>query len=257
MHRKKKNRHMHKTLYDYDAVIFDMDGTLYYQPPIRFTMARKLIAHYLRHPLRVRELMALRTFRQIREHWQDTASAAQPSGQIGSASRDADKSLDQRQYEQVGQMLHMPPERVKSVVEHWMYQVPLALLPDCQDRILTGLIRKLRRRGIPVIVYSDYPAKDKLRAMGIRADHVFCALDKQIMCLKPDPRGISHILSVTGLRGDQVLMIGDRYEKDGLCAHSVHADWLILPACPGKRKKLLKELFHETRGTQKHNRSWT
>ena len=136
-------------------------------------------------------------------------------------------------------------EWVQKTVEYWMYQVPLNLLPGCRDRLLTHLIEKLRKRGIQVFVYSDYPAEEKLRALGIPADHIFSALDPEIMCLKPDPKGLNHILSVTGFSPDQVLMVGDRDEKDGMAARNAGIDWLILPSAPKKRKKLLKEIIHE------------
>ena len=57
---------MTKPLLNYRAVIFDMDGTLYYQLPLRLRMGGKLAAYYLRHPLRYKELLAVKTFREIR-----------------------------------------------------------------------------------------------------------------------------------------------------------------------------------------------
>lgn len=228
---------MTKPFKDYQAVIFDMDGTLYYQLPLRLRMAGKLAAYYLRHPLRYKELLAVKTFREIRERWTETSSG----------------SLDWQQYCLTAEKLGggAAPEWVKQTVEYWMYQVPLKLLPLCQDRQLAKLIRTLRKHHTTVIIYSDYPAVEKARALGIEPDYIFSALDTDIMRLKPDPKGLFHILSVTGFSPDQALMVGDRYEKDGMAAKNAGMDWLILPASPKKRKKLLKEILHHVHDTHK------
>lgn len=230
-HKENRKFFMAKPLSNYQAAIFDMDGTLYYQLPLRLRMAGKLAAYYLRHPLRYKELLAVKAFREIREQWTETEASSE--------------SLDWRQYCLTAETLGggVTPEWVKQTVEHWMYQVPLALLPLCQDRHLARLIRMLRKRRTTVIIYSDYPAIEKARALRIKADYIFSALDADIMCLKPDPKGLFHILSVTGLFPDQALMVGDRYEKDGMAARNAGMDWLILPSGPKKRKKLLKEIL--------------
>ena len=49
------------------AVIFDVDGTLYHQRPVRIRMACRLAGFFLLHPLRIRELLGIRHFRKLRE----------------------------------------------------------------------------------------------------------------------------------------------------------------------------------------------
>jgi putative hydrolase of the HAD superfamily len=57
--------------------------------------------------------------------------------------------------------------------------------------------------------------------------------------MKPDPKGLKVILSDIGLKSEEVLMVGDRYEKDGLAAKACEMDYIILPSSSGKRRKLL------------------
>lgn len=247
-HRRVRQFFMARPFTDYKAVIFDMDGTLYFQLPLRLRMAGKLAAYYLRHPLRYQELLAIKTFREIREAWPETERNGRTKGCSKSdrknPANDLSESLDRRQYVQTAKRLGgVTPEWVKKTVEHWMYQVPLELLPSCRDRQLSGLISILRKSHTAVIIYSDYPAVEKARVLHLKPDYIFSALDPDIMCLKPDPKGLAHILSVTGLSPDQVLMVGDRYEKDGMAARNAGIDWLILPHSPKKRKKLLKEIL--------------
>ena len=60
--------------------------------------------------------------------------------------------------------------------------------------------------------------------------------------MKPDPKGIDVILKEQGILNADALMIGDRYEKDGLAAQGNDVDYIIV----GKKKKereLLRDLL--------------
>ena len=129
------------------------------------------------------------------------------------------------------------PERVEKAVSFFMLEAPLKFLPEYRDEILFELINKLHREDVKVVVYSDYPVKDKLNALGIKADEVFTSADESIGCMKPDPRGIRVILEMLGLSADEAIMIGDRYEKDGLAAEKNKVDYIILPSSKKERNK--------------------
>lgn len=58
---------MQKKLTEYRTVIFDMDGTLYFQSPVRLCMAVSLGLYYMIHPYKIKELMVLKKFRKMRE----------------------------------------------------------------------------------------------------------------------------------------------------------------------------------------------
>lgn len=227
---------MRKPFHGYRAVIFDVDGTLYYQWPLRLRMAGRMACYYLCRPSRLKEALAVKTFRQVREHWEEG------KGRGKNAGKDRGKPLDLAQYEETARRMGKSPAWVKNAVERWMYRAPLEELPKCLDKRLKRLIRGLHQDHKTVIIYSDYPAAEKLEALGIQADYIFTALDEGIMCLKPDPKGMGHILHKTGFSPDEVLMVGDRYSRDGLSAASQGVDYLILPAFPWSRKKCYKNL---------------
>jgi FMN phosphatase YigB (HAD superfamily) len=185
---------LQKNISDYRAIILDMDGTLYYQMPLRLCMALALFWYYALHLSHLRELLRLREFRKARER-----------GQLVEAD---------------------------GVTTYWMQEAPLKYVYRFRDKKLLALMRSLRSNGVKIIVYSDYPAKKKLEALRFEVDYCFCASDAEINCLKPDTNGIKRIIAVVQEPVAQMLFIGDRYEKDGKCAEGVGMDHIILDKCP-------------------------
>jgi HAD superfamily hydrolase (TIGR01549 family) len=203
----------------YRAVIFDMDGTLYHQRALRLLMAAELLRHCLRHGRKgLRDCEILSSYRKIRE--------------TGCFS----ENWETDQYDAVARRYHVTRDAVRRTVELWMQKIPLSHLYPCRDRQIQKLIPALRRHGISVFIYSDYPAAEKLKALRLSADGCFCASDRDIRRLKPDPAGLRAILNKTGLDVSDCLMVGDRCDRDGKAAENVGMDYLILPAGTGRKK---------------------
>ncbi|MBQ7562619.1 MAG: HAD family hydrolase [Lachnospiraceae bacterium] len=230
-------------IYQYKAVVWDLDGTLYFQKKLRFIMACELLKYYLSHPSRIRELLAIKRFRKIREKWEEIAPGSETRAALGSelqaASEDGTEekpvSLEDAQYEYTASVLGMKSEDVKRAVEQWMYEKPLQFLRSCRDEKAAELFSGLKQKGIPCYIFSDYPIEDKLKALELFSDGNYAATDPKVSALKPDPKGLLLILSEHSLEPSEVLMIGDRDSRDGEAARRAGCDYVILSRSKKKR----------------------
>jgi beta-phosphoglucomutase-like phosphatase (HAD superfamily) len=204
-----------------EAVIFDVDGTLYDQRRLRLRMLitlGKTLGPKTLGPHREgwRTLKALRAFRKHRE---------------SDAAKGAVATLD-FQYDWVARRTRLTPEVVQAAVENWIFRQPLIHLEICRYSGVRRLFNTLRSRGIMIGVFSDYPAAEKLTALGLAADCVVCSTDEGVRRLKPDPRGLLLCCQVLGVKPEKALYIGDRDTVDGGCARRAAVPYLIVPRGP-------------------------
>lgn len=209
-----------------DLVVFDVDGTLYDARQLRGAMARRLMLDALR-TRSLRTLWILRIFRQVREELAETAC----------------EDFMHAQYALTAQRAGCDAVTVQSLVREWMELRPLPLLPACRRPGLAQLFDALHAAGKRVAVWSDYPAHDKLAALGLRADPVVCANDAQVGRLKPDPRGLMAILHATGVPPERALMVGDRLDRDAEAAHRAGVRSLVLSRLPPPGHPLPAQTF--------------
>lgn len=215
-----------KPLEQYKLIIFDMDGTLYYQLPLRLHMALSLMAYYFIRPYKWRELLILKKYRQVREHFQNAESA----------------SIEDTIYNETAALTHTSPVIVRKIIKKWIYDKPLFKLPLYKDHTAAGFMQSLRNKYILTVVYSDYPVKDKLNVLDIHPDYYFSGDNININCLKPNPKGIRYIINLFGILPEDILIVGDRMEKDGKAADSIGSDYLILSKFKHCRKKQYKAI---------------
>ena len=223
-----------KSLMQYKAVVFDLDGTLYYQKPFRIRMATFLLTHMIKHPASFRELLVIRFYRKLREDWETHEKSKTFPESMG---------LEQRQYKCVAEHFNMSADKIEQIIRFYMQEAPLKLLLPYRDNKLAGMIKHLRENGVKIVVYSDYPVIDKLQALHIQADACFTAADEQIASMKPNPKGLQVIMKHTGFDAQDMIMVGDRYEKDGMSAAANHMDYIILDTDKTKREALESTLL--------------
>lgn len=202
-----------RRLDEYKLVIWDLDGTLYYQKEFRIKMAEILLKKLVLSPSKWKELIVILKYRQMREKWD---------------ASDSGNDMEMRQYAKTALSCGMSPEEVKRIIIHWMHEEPLKYLLPYRDEEAVLRMRAMQKQGIRNVVYSDYPTKDKLKALEIPVEESFSAADEVIGCMKPNPKGIEYILQKYRINKKDAIMIGDRMEKDGEAAIAAGIDYLIL-----------------------------
>lgn len=141
--------------------------------------------------------------------------------------------IDKQQYEWGAQRSGVPAEQVRQAVEKWMIVRPLPYLSACRFNGVTKLFADLKAAGISTGIFSDYPADQKLRALGLEADVTLSAVDAEVDCFKPAPKGLRVIAEKLHVPLEECLFVGDRDDKDGECARRAGMPYLILKK-PGR-----------------------
>jgi len=199
------------------ALIFDVDGTLYKQAPARRAMLYRILRANLTSP--AQGLVTLKALYSYRKAHEKLRNAPPDSGEIAAA-----------QLLLASEASGMSPEIIASCVARWMEQEPLSLLATSMRTGTLGLLQAARRSGLRLAVCSDYPADQKLAAMGIAAffDVVVTAQDPEVQRLKPDPRGLEVTLQRLAIRKNEAVYIGDRADVDAVAASRAGIQYFIL-----------------------------
>lgn len=194
------------------CLIFDVDGTLYRQAPVRRGMALRLLSYSIRNPLAGLKTAAfLRRYRRAQERLRETGSC---QDQLQAACRHSGVELDWGE----------------GCVREWIERRPLDLVARAIYPGLAALLIRAAERGIKLAVVSDYPAQEKLRALGL--DRYFrCVVsppDSRVRRFKPDPGGILAVLGELKIGAAEAVYIGDRPEVDGEAARRAGVPCIIV-----------------------------
>jgi FMN phosphatase YigB (HAD superfamily) len=209
------------------AVLFDLDGTLYRQLPMRALMALELFAAMLRNPAGARRLWrGLNEYRKAQETLRAKTTA--PTAAV-------------EQIEIASERSGLSVSELERLVDEWMLDRPLKYLPFCRARAITELLDFLDEQRIRIGVLSDYPAEAKLRALGFagRFSPVLCTGDDEIAALKPNPRGFLAACRHWGLAPEEVLMVGDRFTIDGAGATAAGMPCVIIGGSGGSTPQVM------------------
>lgn len=191
-------------------VVFDVDGTLYDQKPLRLKMARDLLLD-VAGSFSTRGMRVLSFYRKLREELGELETP------------DFDRVLVARTAAHCG----VAEADVAAIVVEWMERRPLQYLAAARFDGLPELFARLRAQGKRIGILSDYPAEAKLRVFGLEADIIVCAGDPAVGVLKPHPRGLQYVMELAGVTPEQTVMVGDRAERDGDAARRSGAHPLI------------------------------
>jgi beta-phosphoglucomutase-like phosphatase (HAD superfamily) len=119
---------------------------------------------------------------------------------------------------------------VEALAKEWMQVRPLKYLRACRAVGLDALVAWLADCGIPMGVLSDYPAADKIVALGLtgRFSPVLSATDPEIRAFKPHPRGFLRAAAIWHLATSDVLVVGDRLDADAAGAAAAGMPCVII-----------------------------
>lgn len=220
-----------KNLLEYELVIFDMDGTLYYHRPVQLQMGLKLLSFACTHRQGLRELSTILKYRKLREKWP-----------LNEKSDSTD--MERQQYEMLAEQMDISCEEAERIIKKWMFSIPLNGIYTYRDEKLLFLIQHLNEVGKKTVIYSDYDPVDKMNRLGLSEMPFYYGGQKELDCMKPDPRGIYVIMEQFGIMDkSSVLVIGDRMSKDGQLAVNAGVDYLIV-----KKGKLGRSPIYKTGG---------
>jgi HAD superfamily hydrolase (TIGR01549 family) len=221
------------------AVLFDVDGTLYSQRVLRALIFLELMGAACMSPVRsVRTVRRLQAFRRERERLRHLVQGG---------------GLERRQYAVVQQRHGFAEGEVEEVVQEWIARRPLKYLRQARHAGLEDFLRECRALDLKIGAFSDYPSEAKIDALGVGRyfDLHLCSTDPQIDAFKPSSRGILQAAGQWGLRPQEIVYIGDRFEIDGAAAEAAGCRFILIgkertPDCISVRKYAeLNRLFQE------------
>jgi HAD superfamily hydrolase (TIGR01549 family) len=196
------------------GLLFDVDGTLYRQGMLRMLMTMRLLKALARNPFKTYgKIKILSAYRNEMELLR-CKNGINPDKQLTNTI----------------QKVGYSSRAVHECIDVWFKTEPLKHMKRCSRKDMIKLIKDKGKTPMRLGVYSDYPAVDKLKELGIYQcfNTVICSQDEDVKALKPSPRGFMVAAKKMGLKPDQVLYIGDRYEVDAVGAKNAGMQFLIV-----------------------------
>lgn len=170
------------------AICFDIDGTLY----PRRVLDRNLFRLSVIHPvLSRRYFLARKAMRKegFPKSMRDAEAFLKREAELCKVSADV---LRRKFYENLSNFSRRLPA-----------------IPE-----VVSLIKRAREEGIEVYLMSDFPVKYKVEALGLCPWVSAAFTAEEFGCLKPDRRAFDTLSERIGISAEDLLYIGDSYEKD-------------------------------------------
>lgn len=198
-----------KNFLSYKAWIFDFDGTLFNNLPVRIFMAIWLIIYYLPRPLKWKELLILRDYRRLHE-------------KLFAAEF---KNCHELQLKNLSESYKVSTQEIWNIINSWTIEKPKFLIKKFQRQKLIAAVKSAQLRGVKIVIYSDNPVAEKVKALDFVPDYAFWSDDDLIKCMKPNPQGLNNIIKLLKLNREEILYVGDRDDRDGDCAKNSGVDY--------------------------------
>lgn len=194
------------------AIIFDVDGTLYSLKKMHLFIVLDLFLFFAFRPWRWHELALLYFFRKNRE----------------ALAQNSSRNVSIVQYEFCVWGKKVDSKYTERVVKKWFYDRPLRYLRICAYADVARWIRALSKRGIKIAYFSDYPPSEKVKTLEFPCDYYIASSDVAVDALKPNPRGLFELASRMNIPIEHCLFVGDTPEKDGVAAKRAGMKFLLL-----------------------------
>ena len=205
----------------YKAICFDIDGTLY---PIGI-MNRRIFRLSAVHPLfGLKYRKARREFRlhqaafrkEIPFRWREAAIIDRGTGE------EPEEEFSEESFrERYG--------KTYDRLDRWSYRKMARLYESTVPfEGVAATLQKIRNNGLKVGVFTDFPLFSKLEGMGLASYVDFAASCDDAGFLKPDTHCFEYLLYNLKMDPQDVLYVGDSYEKDIVGANAASIDAVMV-----------------------------
>jgi FMN phosphatase YigB (HAD superfamily) len=188
----------------YDAWLVDLDGTLYYPNPVKLAMAAELL---LFGRAAIGPIRQFRGAHEVLRQNTDTPS----------------ENAYEAQLQRTALTLDTDVESLEQVIRDWMHRRPGKWIRLFRRRSLLGEIEAFRSAGGKTALVSDYPAIDKIAALGVASlfDTIVASGEPGGPTrLKPHPEGYLLAAQRLAVAPEACLVLGDRVDADGMAAEA-------------------------------------
>ncbi len=199
------------------AWLCDLDGTLYRARPVKLRMAVEVLLFGLGAQ------QVLRTFRHTHEALREEIRVT--------PTKTFSPSPFEEQVRRTALATGKSESEVRSIVGDWMIERPGRFLVRAVRSELLSEIRAFRAAGGKTAVVSDYPAKQKLAALGILDlfDVIVASGETEgLGRLKPSPDGYRLAAERLGVPAGECLVLGDREDADGDAARALGMQFRLI-----------------------------
>ena len=190
-------------------------------------MIGKLALGFLTFSINLRTLKIISSFRKQRELHKGCTSP----------------TLEADQYQWCETELNIPAQKIRNSIENYMYSLPLRYLHGARHLNIDKVFDSLREDQRKIAIYSDYPVKEKLKALKLKADALFCSTDEGIQQLKPSGNAVKRICRQLGIPESETLLIGDRDDTDGQSARLAGVPFLKVDIQQARKGKFYANML--------------